>query len=59
MPWIIFFKIFIFFLFFKEVKFLKRVEMAGIKLGGLKRGEVRPLKPYEVEHLKALVSIKL
>lgn len=43
----------------KEVKFLKRVEMAGIKLGGLKRGEVRPLKPYEVEHLKALVSIKL
>lgn len=40
----------------KEVKFLKRVEMAGIKLGGLKRGEIRPLKPYEVEYLKSLAN---
>ena len=40
----------------KEVKFLKRVEMAGIKLGGLKRGEIRPLKDYEVEYLKSLAN---
>ena len=38
-----------------EVIFLKRVEFAGIKLGGLKRGEMRPLKPYEVEYLKSIV----
>ncbi len=36
----------------RDVIFLKRVEMAGIKLGGLKRGEIRVLKPYEVEILK-------
>lgn len=40
----------------RQVIFLKRVEMAGIKLGGLKRGEVRPLKPYEIDYLKALVN---
>ena len=40
----------------KEVIFLKRVEMAGIKLGGLKRGEIRPLKPFEIEYLKLLVT---
>ena len=40
----------------REVKFLKRVEMAGIKLGGLKRGEIRTLKTYEIEHLKSLAN---
>lgn len=43
----------------KEVLFLKRVEMAGIKLGGLKRGEIRPLKPFEVEYLKLLTNKEL
>ena len=42
----------------KEVLLLKRVEMAGIKLGGLKRGEVRKLKPFEVEYLKMLAENK-
>lgn len=37
-----------------EVVFLKRTEFAGIKLGGLKRGESRPLKDFEVEFLKNL-----
>lgn len=36
----------------RDVIFLKRVEMAGVKLGGLKRGEIRPLKPFEIETLK-------
>lgn len=36
----------------RDVIFLKRVEMAGVKLGGLKRGEIRPLKPFEIEMLK-------
>ena len=36
----------------RDVIFLKRVEMAGVKLGGLKRGEIRPLKSYEIETLK-------
>jgi len=40
----------------KNVVFLKRTEMAGIKLGGLKRGELRPLKDYEVSYLKNLVK---
>jgi len=39
----------------REVIFLKRVAMAGIKLGGLMRGEKRPLKEDEISHLKALV----
>lgn len=41
----------------REVIFLKRIEMAGIKLGGLKRGEMRKLKDYEVDHLKRLAKI--
>lgn len=40
----------------KEVVFLKRVEIAGIRLGGLKRGEIRPLKENEVSFLKSLVN---
>ncbi|MBR4003490.1 MAG: rRNA pseudouridine synthase [Clostridia bacterium] len=40
----------------REVIFLKRIEMAGIKLGGLKRGEIRKLSVYEVDWLKQLVS---
>lgn len=42
----------------REVIFLKRIEMAGIKLGGLMRGESRPLKQYEIDHLLKLVSDK-
>ena len=40
----------------REVVFLKRIEMAGIKLGGLKRGEMRKLKPYEVDWLKNIAK---
>jgi pseudouridine synthase len=40
----------------RDVIFLKRVEMAGIRLGGLSRGEIRPLKDREVAKLKALVK---
>lgn len=40
----------------REVIFLKRIEMAGIKLGGLKRGEMRKLTPYEVDWLKQLTK---
>lgn len=42
----------------REVVFLKRIEMAGIKLGGLMRGESRPLKQYEIDHLLKLVNGK-
>lgn len=35
----------------REVIFLKRVEFAGIKLGGLKRKEMRPLKQEEINLL--------
>ena len=41
----------------KEVVFLKRTEFAGIRLGGLKRGESRPLKDFEVDYLKRLTSL--
>lgn len=37
-----------------EVLFLKRTAFAGIRLGGLKRGESRPLRDFEVEYLKKL-----
>ncbi len=40
----------------REVIFLKRVAMAGIKLGGLMRGEKRPLKEFEINQLKALMK---
>lgn len=40
----------------KEVVFLKRVEEAGIKLGGLMRGEKRELKEREVEMLRKIVA---
>lgn len=40
----------------REVIFLKRIEMAGIKLGGLKRGEMRKLTPYEVDWLKQITK---
>ncbi len=40
----------------REVIFLKRIEMAGIKLGGLSRGEVRKLKPFEIDYLKKLTE---
>lgn len=39
----------------REVIFLKRVAMAGIKLGGLMRGEKRRLKETEITQLMALV----
>lgn len=40
----------------KNVIFLKRTEMAGIRLGGLKRGEIRPLKEQEIAMLKNLAK---
>ena len=40
----------------KEVQFLKRTNFAGLRLGGLKRGEIRPLKDYEIDHLKRLTK---
>ena len=40
----------------REVIFLKRIEMAGIKLGGLKRGEIRKLNQFEIDWLKSLVE---
>lgn len=40
----------------RPVIFLKRIEMAGIKLGGLKRGEIRKLTEREVEWLKHIVK---
>lgn len=38
----------------KQVVFLKRTEIAGIRLGGLSRGEWRFLNSRETEHLKSL-----
>jgi 16S rRNA U516 pseudouridylate synthase RsuA-like enzyme len=38
----------------REVEFLKRVEIAGIRMGGLGRGEVRYLTDKEVELLMRL-----
>ena len=35
----------------KNITLLKRVRIGGVKLGGLKRGEYKPLKPYELEQL--------
>ena len=40
----------------KSVQFLKRTNFAGLRLGGLKRGEMRPLKDYEVDYLKRLTK---
>ena len=40
----------------RPVIFLKRIEMAGIKLGGLKRGEIRKLTEREIEWLKHIVK---
>ncbi len=36
----------------KEVILLKRVAISELKLGGLSRGEFRPLKDFEIEYLK-------
>lgn len=38
----------------KTVVFLKRTKFAGLSLGGLTRGTIRPLKPKEIESLKNL-----
>ena len=40
----------------RPVIFLKRIEMAGIKLGGLKRGEIRKLTEREIDWLKHIVK---
>lgn len=40
----------------KQVQFLKRTNFAGLRLGGLKRGELRPLKSYEIDYLKSLTK---
>ncbi len=38
----------------RRVLFLKRTEIAGLRLGGLSRGEWRYLNPREIERLKTL-----
>lgn len=38
----------------KEIILLKRIKLADLKLGGLNRGEYRPLKDYEVAYLQNL-----
>ena len=38
----------------RRVMFLKRTEIAGIRLGGLSRGEWRYLNPKEIDRLKSL-----
>ena len=43
----------------KDILLLKRVEMAGIKLGGLKRGEMRKLKSFEIDYLKSITNKKV
>lgn len=35
----------------KNITLLKRVRIGGVKLGGLKRGEYKPLKSYELDQL--------
>lgn len=39
-----------------EVKTLKRVQHATIKLDGLRRGEFKPIKPQEIKQLKNFVN---
>ena len=36
----------------KEVKFLKRIKIGDLGLGGLDRGACRKLTPEEVDYLK-------
>lgn len=38
----------------KEITMLKRIKIGDLKLGGLNRGEYRPLKLHEIEYLKNL-----
>lgn len=38
----------------RRVMFLKRTEIAGVRLGGLSRGEWRYLSAKEIEHIKSL-----
>ncbi len=38
----------------KNVKFLKRVQVGEIRLGGLSRGEYKPLNPKEIKYLLSL-----
>jgi len=35
----------------KTIKLLKRIRIKDVTLGGLKRGEIRPLKSYELDNL--------
>ncbi len=39
-----------------EVKSLKRIQHATISLAGLKRGEVKPLKPAQIKELKQFLN---
>lgn len=38
----------------RKIVFLKRIKIAELKLGGLNRGEYRPLTKKEIEYLKSL-----
>lgn len=39
-----------------EVKVLKRIQHATIQLEGLKRGDVKPLKPAQIKELKNFLN---
>ena len=43
----------------KKVIFLKRTQFAGLKLGGLSRGEIRPLHQDEILYLKNLTNTNI
>jgi 23S rRNA pseudouridine2605 synthase len=39
-----------------EVQVLKRIQHATITLDGLKKGEIKPIKPKQIKELKAYLS---
>ena len=39
-----------------EVKVLKRIQHATIQLEGLKRGDVKPIKPAQIKELKNFLN---
>ena len=39
-----------------EVKSLKRIQHANIQLDGLKRGDVRPIKPQQIKELRNFIN---
>ena len=39
-----------------EVKSLKRIQHATIQLEGLKRGDIKPIKPKQIKELKNFLN---